>query len=724
MIGNPIDRIRGRHCTVLKRASSKGQTTSNANQGRTLDQLVAEASLVVVEEHDLYGVTGSVPGARDDIDLLLGRKARDDDFDLLVVPDATRFTRAGQTHGMKLIHDLRVAGIDLLCNAENLLVADEMSAMYFGWLLMAAHETARSISRGANIGRYQKLIAGQSTHANITAYGLDRLFTSPGGESQYRLRNFPDGRQHMLSADTQEFIREFLPNTEKAINHHSKQKADTVTYLPGDPQQVATLLFMFDLLYRRGWTRRGIARYLNDAGIPSPRGGLWWQSTVGKMLLNPVYVGRGIRYMKTLAVYSMGAEGEPKPSEATYSEINLYDSPLVRLRHPDDWVETQYGALGDLLPADVKELAQRAINANLEQKSLQAVQEVQEREAQKSRKGPKPAESAMKKRRKPIKGVAGSNDRHVESPYLLKQLLKCRQNGWPMSGRKQGKNGRHIRYYGLAKAISAPRTQDAILRRLVPAADAEQRVLEQLKAALLDREMIREAVAEALARMEKKRGTVTDTATIEKQIRKLRHQLANLSDQLDPEMGEEDPILLKQQQVMHQQRRLEKQLAEARRQHPTLPEDPAFAAERLVNELEKAVVNLPMEYAPEDAPRLRALLEVFVSKLEADLENRSLHLEIAVPMRLVESAATGRAVLPQVCLVNDTASHSVHETHPKKARKTKKGAPAPPRSAKLALPDDWFDGALPLAEVTCTYAQRRRPSDGPCYTCRRGRRMD
>lgn len=43
---------------------------------------------------------------------------------------------------------------------------------------------------------------------------------------------------------------------------------------------------------------RGISRYLDDLGVPSPTGGLWRQDVIAKMIENPVYIGK-IRWGRT-----------------------------------------------------------------------------------------------------------------------------------------------------------------------------------------------------------------------------------------------------------------------------------------------------------------------------------------------------------------------------------------------------------------------------------------
>jgi hypothetical protein len=63
-------------------------------------------------------------------------------------------------------------------------------------------------------------------------------------------------------------------------------------------EQAEVIRIIFEL-FAQGWSPRAIAKHLNDAGIPSPRGGKWLQSAiygdpdVGYGILNnPLYSGR------------------------------------------------------------------------------------------------------------------------------------------------------------------------------------------------------------------------------------------------------------------------------------------------------------------------------------------------------------------------------------------------------------------------------------------------
>ncbi len=734
MIGNPIDRIRGRSAYVLTRSSSRQQTTSNKNQGRTVEGLIKEADLAIEGQTDLYGVTGSVPGARDDIDLILRDKRSGGRFDLLVVPDVTRFTRAGQTHRMHLLHELRRAGIDVFFNAENLLVSDRMSEMYLSWLLMAANETARAISRGANIGRYQRFDAGKSTHTNRIPYGVDRLYRDPSGKPMHVVRNLADGRQVLLDPQTQEVVREFPPNTAREVNHFAKQKSDSVEFIPGDPERVATLLWMFEAHYAERWNFNQIARRLNDDGVAGLGGGPCYHAAVRHTLRNPVYTGTGVRYRLTGAAYTVACEGEPRPSDVSYQELNDNPRAINRPRSPDEWKRVRYGALEDFLPEHIREPARLAAEAQLEADKLRKM----EREAQR-----KTAESqGIPYRPKPHPHDRIARDKHGHTLYLLKNILTNKQTGLPMTGRTTGKKPTRTRSYAIARAKAAPRTEDAVLRRLVPAEQLEREVLRELRDALLDGDIIREAVAEELQRLKLTRdGPVSDTAALQKQIKKLRHGIANLADHLDPDAGEDDPVRRKQETYRRQLCDLQRKLTIASNTKTPLPTDPALVAEWLIAELERAVYDLPLNPQADNYPRLRALLEVFVVKAEADLDTKAVHVEFAMPIGLIERAAsldpTGpgnggkpndggnpgpnppkppqhgqnatSSILPPLCLVAATSSTS---TGPTSSASCSPGCPTSRRGGRSAP-----------ASTPARRRSRRRPSGTlpPTPSCSRRR---
>ena len=123
---------------VLKRCSTKGQVdTSFRNQEGTVDQVISDHQIEIYGQEELAGVTGSIPGARDDIDRILALKRSGAPFDLLLLPNTDRFTRAGQLHANKILWDLEGAGISVYFVAERLWSDDRLHRTILSFLFDA-----------------------------------------------------------------------------------------------------------------------------------------------------------------------------------------------------------------------------------------------------------------------------------------------------------------------------------------------------------------------------------------------------------------------------------------------------------------------------------------------------------------------------------------------------------------------------------------------------------
>src|SRR5215470_1674887 len=102
------ENLRGKRYINLVRCSTDKQTdTSIPSQLKLLNAFAQQHGMIHAADVVLEGVTGSIPGARDDIQKLIERKQRKDDFEILLVQDASRLTRGGAEHGMKIQYDLK-----------------------------------------------------------------------------------------------------------------------------------------------------------------------------------------------------------------------------------------------------------------------------------------------------------------------------------------------------------------------------------------------------------------------------------------------------------------------------------------------------------------------------------------------------------------------------------------------------------------------------------------
>src|SRR5436190_22205622 len=103
---DPYERLRGKRFIAIVRCSTFGQAdTSIPDQLRLIREFAQRYGMIEVEAISLDGLSGSIPGNRDDLQKLLNRKRDQDDFDLVLLQDTTRLTRGGLKHGNKIEFD-------------------------------------------------------------------------------------------------------------------------------------------------------------------------------------------------------------------------------------------------------------------------------------------------------------------------------------------------------------------------------------------------------------------------------------------------------------------------------------------------------------------------------------------------------------------------------------------------------------------------------------------
>src|SRR5205823_6279682 len=140
-------------------------------------------------------------------------------------------------------------------------------------------------------GNTNSFLDGRSPHCRVPIYGLDRMY-SVDGKDIHRIRSLADGTQLMLDPASDEILRRFGKNVKgKSPEHYIKQKNEVVRLVPGDPQHVAIVILIFQLVYIERRSFHSIAKQLNDAGKVSPRGTEWEGSAVMDISINRTYVG-------------------------------------------------------------------------------------------------------------------------------------------------------------------------------------------------------------------------------------------------------------------------------------------------------------------------------------------------------------------------------------------------------------------------------------------------
>ena len=204
---------KGRRFITLVRCSADEQAnTSLAGQAALLRAFGREHGLIHASgDVVLDGVSGSVPGARDDLDLIRERKMAADDFDVLLVEDSARVTRGGNA----VIFALGTAGIDVVCINEHSTGDEEQDAVFQTPGFWAAQKMAKDLSFATTRGQMSSLANGFIPHTPRIPYGVDRLYVGPNGKPRHRIANLPDGTQQLLRPKEEVVVTTYAKSPKK-----------------------------------------------------------------------------------------------------------------------------------------------------------------------------------------------------------------------------------------------------------------------------------------------------------------------------------------------------------------------------------------------------------------------------------------------------------------------------------------------------------------------------
>jgi hypothetical protein len=608
--------LKGKRFIALARCSSAGQIeTSIEEQLKLIESFGHAQGMKCVDRITLGGVTGSVPGVRDDIDEVIRRKREQDDFEVLLVQDASRLTRSGAVHGMHILFELRSAGVQVVFVKDDL-PDDDMGDVMRTFQYYAAKEQAANIAYAVARGLGASLASGKTPHSKLPAYGIDRLYLSEQGEKKHIIRNLPDGTQAKLDPNTGEVLERFGRNPETDTPaHYIKQRNERIQLVPGAPECVEIVRQIFHRHFVEGWGYFRIAKALNSDGVPSPRGRQWSLSGIRTILRNPIYTGMGLANVSTGAVYFMrGADG-PIPSGMKTKDLARRVRPR-RIRKRSEWVEHHEPELANLLPESLKAAVSAKQAARLEALAT----------------GTTPSPN--------------KRDSHADSLYILKGLLTSRQGGYPMTGRPTGKGHR---YYAVGRAYSMP-SEDKVLRKLVPADSLEQIVIAALQKVLTNCERVQKVIRHlARQRLHAHASKGDVLVDLQREKASVEQKISFVVDEVDL-IGKE-AARSKLQQLKARRQQVEDEI---RRQSDPAREldDPDAVADAVCGKLSDLAAQLP-NLAP---TAVRNLLHVFLAELVVDLETRDAQVSFALP-------DWAQLDVDRMCLQCTPASKSAVEAH-------------------------------------------------------------
>ena len=635
--------LAGRRYLCLARCSTAQQAdTSIPDQLRLLRAFGDDNGMTFTDQVVLDGVTGSVPGARNDIEKVIHRKRAADDFDVLLVQDMSRFTRGGAEHGMKLEYDLNAAGIDVIFVADHLPEGDHSSIIKTVGFY-AAQQMAKSLSFAVTRGLMSSLEQGRIAHTLCVPYGVDRLLVSLDNKPLHVIRNLSDGTQQKLHPETGAVLATFETGRGKnRAMHYRMQSNEKVVLVPGDPERADAVRHMFRRRLVDGWAGFRIARELDALGIRSGNGKPWAVTSINNILRNPVYTGVGIANRYSGGIYNRRSKNAPKPSMTDRKTLANRKQPKQQIRPRDEWIEVELPMLHDYL-GDLRERAVAWQNDQLKKQDGSRIT------------------------------TPSSKDRHIDSSYFLKGLLKS-ADGHPLTGRTVGNP--KTRYYSIHRGFTTPK-RDKTMRRLIPAEPLERAVLDLVRDVLLATPDLKDRLAKQIeSRREQDGRNGVDLAQMEAEREKITQQIEFAIDSLGS--IRRDAAKFKLQQLEAKLTAVVDRIEQARSsEQPDRRSAEAIAAE-MVGELTKVAATI-RTLPP---PTLRSLLATLIRRLEVDMATKAVEIDLAVP-----AWSNGNALCLEDKAVQGFVFQAQHE--------------------------------IPLDSAECGYCRIGR---APCFDCRRTQR--
>ncbi|HEY1686477.1 MAG TPA: recombinase family protein [Tepidisphaeraceae bacterium] len=633
----------GKRYLCLARCSTNQQAdTSIPDQLKLLRAFGDENGMIYTDSIVLDGVSGSIPGARIDIEQIINRKKKSDDFDILLIQDMSRFTRSGANHGAKLEYDLNAAGIEVIFVADRLPEGDHgcvIKSMGF----YAAQQMAKSLSFAVTRGLMSSLEQGRIAHSVYIPYGIDRLIVSLDNKPLHIIRNLSDGTQQKLHPETGAVLATF--ESERGKNramHYRMQSNEKVVLILGAPERVDAVRHMFRRRLINGWAGFRIARELDDMGIRSGNGKPWSVSSISHILENPVYTGIGIANRYSQGIYNRRSKNSPLPSMTDQKSLANRKQPKQHIRPREEWIEIEHPLLRDYLG----DLRGRAVTWLKEQLKKQEPGRIK-----------KPA----------------SKDRHIDSSYFLKGILKS-IDGHPLMGRTVGTP--KTRYYSIHRGFTTPK-RDKTMRRLIPANQLERAVLDVIRDALLSTPDLKSRLLEQIEIQRKQKDvSKSDLAKLEKEQEKISQQIELAIDSLGS-IGK-DAAKAKLQQLEAKLTAVVEKIEQAR--STKKPDD--RSANAIADDMIAKLTEVAATIKTLPPPTFRSLITALIARLEVDMRTKIVEIEVAIPAFMDKNA---------LCL-EDKAFQSF---------------------ANQAQYEILLDSAI------CTY---RRIGRHPCFECRRTRR--
>lgn len=281
---------------VYKRCSSKKQDTSIAIQTDRLAPFVKQNGYKVIDTFTDDGHSGAIrQEKRVEFWAMLERL---DEVDGIVCLNTSRFGRLDSIKAAPIKEQLRKAGVVLIMlDGGTVDFTKSTDRIVSGVKSEVDHQKLLDISDGSLSGKLDKVSKGIPCCGGQPPYGMVKIVVDPLGNT------------HTITRHDKFRIAKGWPSP---------------TFAPGEAEEVEVIQWIFTTFYETEVSYNGLARMLNEKGIPSPSGGKWRNVTIRQMLTNLHYCGAAYIGRNVAGTYNRaGSNGDlDQPSYEQAPESN------------------------------------------------------------------------------------------------------------------------------------------------------------------------------------------------------------------------------------------------------------------------------------------------------------------------------------------------------------------------------------------------------------------
>ena len=250
------------------RMSTEHQKYSTENQGEAIQQYAARRGLVIVRTYADQGKSGLSIDGRDALKKLIADVQNGSaDFTTILVYDVSRWGRFQDADESAYYEYIcKRAGINVQYCAEQFENdGSPVSTVVKGVKRAMAGEYSRELSVKVFAGQC-RLIERGYRQGGPPGYGLRRRLIDQSGE----------------------------PKGDLARGEQKSIQTDRIVLVPGPPEELETVQWIYRAFVEDGKIERDIAELLNGRGIRTDLGRPWTRGTVHQILINEKYIGNNV----------------------------------------------------------------------------------------------------------------------------------------------------------------------------------------------------------------------------------------------------------------------------------------------------------------------------------------------------------------------------------------------------------------------------------------------